>query len=230
VLLPSRVGAVVLDLDGTLVDTESAWLAAEAELAAEAGHRFGPADVAACRGGSIETVTTYLIGLLGVPTSRHQEVATDLAVRVAAHQPVPPVPMPGALELVRALAGRVPLGIVTNSGRAELERVLDGIGLAEQFPVTVSADDVEWPKPHPDGYLQAFAALGADPRRCVVIEDSATGAEAARAAGALLVTVPADAAHGPRGDLTLATLADPAFLAWAAAVQRAAALAPADVA
>lgn len=85
--------------------------------------------------------------------------------------------------------------------------------------MTVSADDVERPKPHPDGYLQAFAALGADPRTCVVIEDSTPGAAAARAAGAVLVTVPADPGRGPRGDLTVASLEDPMITAWAAAVQ-----------
>ena len=215
-----HVGAVVFDLDGTLVDTEAAWLAAEAELVVAAGHRFGPVDIAACRGGSIETVTTYLLDRLGLPPARRAAVAADLAARVAAHQPARPIPMPGALDLLRLLGGRVPLGIVTNSGRKELDRALDGIGLADLFPVTVSADDVEWPKPHPDGYLQAFAALGADPRTCVVIEDSAPGAEAARAAGAVLVTVPADRRRGPRGDLTLSSLADPVITVWAAAARR----------
>lgn len=219
VLLPMHVGAVVLDLDGTLVDTESAWLTAEAELVGEAGRRFGPADVEACRGGSLESVTTHLLRLLGLPRERHAEVAADLERRIAANRPVPPVLMPGAMELVAALAERVPLGVVTNSGRNDLDAILDGLGIRDRFAVTVSADDVEWPKPHPDGYLEAFAALDALPGTCVVIEDSTTGAAAARAAGALLVTVPADR-RGPQGDVTLRSLADPALQAWAARVER----------
>ncbi|MGY5106967.1 HAD family hydrolase, partial [Streptomyces sp. 900105245] len=58
------------------------------------------------------------------------------------------------------------------------------------FRLTVAGDEVSRTKPHPDPYLLAAAGLGAEPGRCAVIEDTATGVTAAEAAGCQVVAVP----------------------------------------
>lgn len=95
--------------------------------------------------------------------------------------------VPGAREFVASAAHRFRLAVVSGAPRREIDLVLERIGLRDQFEVIVGADDVERWKPDPAGYLAAHAAL--DRRRalsvgrCVVIEDSLPGLQAARAAG-----------------------------------------------
>jgi beta-phosphoglucomutase-like phosphatase (HAD superfamily) len=85
---------------------------------------------------------------------------------------------------------------VTGSSRREAQQMLALLGLADAFSVVVAAEDVPRSKPHPDGYLQAARALGVEPARCLVIEDSAAGIAAGRAAGCTVVGVRAGNFHG----------------------------------
>jgi HAD superfamily hydrolase (TIGR01509 family) len=99
--------------------------------------------------------------------------------------------MPGALELLAALRERaIPIGLATNSGREFATRALRAAGVYDRFDAVLSAEDVEHPKPAPDVYLAAAAAVGADPEDCVALEDSETGVAAARAAGMTVIGVP----------------------------------------
>ncbi|GAB2627057.1 hypothetical protein Aab01nite_80170 [Paractinoplanes abujensis] len=80
--------------------------------------------------------------------------------------------------------------VASNSPRAFVDAVLISAGLDDLFAEIFSAADVEHPKPAPDLYLTACAALGADPVRAVAFEDSRTGVASARAAGMVVVGVP----------------------------------------
>jgi HAD superfamily hydrolase (TIGR01509 family) len=117
--------------------------------------------------------------------------------------------MPGARELLEEVtAGGVPAALVSSSYRTVMDAVLDAVG-GEWFATTVSADDVPRTKPHADPYLAAAAALGVDPALCVALEDSATGAAAARAAGCVTVAVPSIIAVDPAVvDAVVSSLAD----------------------
>jgi HAD superfamily hydrolase (TIGR01509 family) len=121
--------------------------------------------------------------------------------------------MPGAQRLLAEVAAAgVPRALVSSSRRPVVDAVLDAVG-RELLPVTVSGDDVQRTKPHPDPYLLAARRLGVDPRACVALEDSATGAASARAAGCVTVVVPSVAgvaegvAHHLVGSLELLDLA-----------------------
>lgn len=83
----------------------------------------------------------------------------------------------------------VPVAIGTNSARWRLDAVLEATGLHELFHISVTASDVVNPKPAPDIYLRAFAEIGVDPTRGVILEDSPSGTAAARAAGAHVIAV-----------------------------------------
>lgn len=99
-------------------------------------------------------------------------------------------PMPGAGELVVALADRVPVAVASNTREADTRRVLVRSGLPDVFTAIVCAGDGIAPKPAPDLYLAACAALRTDPSAAIAFEDSPTGVAAARAAGMHVIGVP----------------------------------------
>jgi len=97
--------------------------------------------------------------------------------------------MPGAVAAVRRMGARWPLALVTGSSREEAGQALRVLGLEDAFPVLLAAEDYPRGKPAPDGFLAAARALGVAPGRCVVLEDSAAGIAAARAAGMTVIAV-----------------------------------------
>ena len=93
------------------------------------------------------------------------------------------VAYPGVAPLVRELAERMPLALVTGSLRLEAEAAMEALGLTDSLKVIVAAEDVEKSKPDPEGYLTAARLLGIDPAHCVVVEDAPKGIQAALAVG-----------------------------------------------
>ncbi|BAS27884.1 HAD family hydrolase [Limnochorda pilosa] len=99
-------------------------------------------------------------------------------------------PVPGVVELVRALADRrVPLALATSGPRENAELILRQLGLRDLFGVLVAGFDVPAAKPDPAIFLEAARQLGTPPAECVVFEDSPAGVEAASRAGARCVAV-----------------------------------------
>ncbi|MGW2541782.1 HAD family hydrolase [Kitasatospora sp. NPDC001574] len=198
--------AVLLDMDGTLVDTEDYWWQAEASLFAELGYALDEKDRAQVVGGPMSRVIDYLLATTGVDLA-----PADLTVLInqrfvdllAGGVPL----MPGAERLLNTLAAHgVPAALVSASHRHIIDIVLRSLG-AEHFAFTVAGDEVPRTKPHPDPYLEAARRLGADPARCVVVEDAPTGVRAAEAAGCPVIAVPSVAAIEPApGRLVLSSL------------------------
>jgi len=183
--------AVIFDNDGLTLDTEHTWTRAETALYARYGVRFTLDHKREMLGTSGAKSALSMERHLGQP-GRGRELQHELRELVHGELDGTGVSaMPGARELIEALHERgVPLGLATNSGREFATRALRGAGLLDRFGAVVSAEDVERPKPAPDVYLAAAAALGADPAACVALEDSETGVAAARAAGMTVVGVP----------------------------------------
>ena len=98
--------------------------------------------------------------------------------------------MPGAVELVRQLQSHgVKTALVSASPRNIVDAVLDNLG-HDLFPFSISSDDVDRTKPHPDCYIKAASISGADISNCLIFEDSLTGMRAATSSGAYLIAVP----------------------------------------
>ena len=178
--------AIFFDLDGTLIDTESIALATGMAAFAAHGHDV---DVAFMHGlvGKDEPTASRLIraALPGVDLTAvnlhwrkgfNDGVDSGLALK------------PGALDLLPAL--QIPLAIVTSTGRVGAHRKLGLAGIAGAFTHVVTLDDVRAAKPDPEPYLLAASLFGVSPTRCLVFEDSETGAEAAHRAGCVVVQVP----------------------------------------
>jgi HAD superfamily hydrolase (TIGR01509 family) len=206
-----RIDAVVFDNDGLLLDTEQAWTRAERTLFERHGSAFTIEHKRDMIGSSPATSAVKLEAMLDMP-GRGPALMDELHDLVMEESLAGVPARPGALELLAAIrAAGLPVGVASNSARAFVERVLSGAGLLDgHFDVVVTAEDVEHPKPAPDLYLAACAALGSEPARSAALEDSATGVEAARAAGMFVVAVPYFRDLPVEGaSLTVETLADP---------------------
>jgi HAD superfamily hydrolase (TIGR01509 family) len=176
-------------MDGTLIDSESVYIA-------------GMHDAARALGLPLPQELCH--AMVGVPShecnlmlQEHYGPGFDLAVfrghfstsvqrRMSEGVPV----KPGVVELLDFLASRgLPIAIATSAGRATAERNLGRAGLLDRFKAVAARDDVEHPKPAPDLYLEAAKRLGVPPPHCVAFEDSSIGIVAAHAAGMRAVMV-----------------------------------------
>lgn len=184
------IGGVIFDLDGVIADTERLQWEAYRRVLAEFGvdvgleeYRrhwiaggFGPEY--ACR--------TYRL-----PIGPDEVRARKAPVYVALlHEGV--AACPGAIEVLRRLRPTHRLGLATNTVRTEVSFILGHLGVASLFHATVAREDYAHPKPAPDAYLAAAAALGLAPGACAVVEDTERGLRAALAAGARAIAVPSD--------------------------------------
>ncbi|MEU9162274.1 HAD family phosphatase [Streptomyces sp. NPDC048424] len=201
-------------MDGTLIDSEPLWWRAAEAVAASLGHTLTEADVPAVVGRSVADTAGHLHTVSGAAQTE-SEIGELLLTGFHEQVARGPRPMPGALELLDALAGAgVPLGLVSASPRSIVDLVLAGLG-AHRFAVTVADGETPRTKPHPDPYLAAAKALGVDPRSCVAVEDSPTGTASAQAAGCAVLVVPSTVPVEPaEGRLVLERLtgADPELL------------------
>ncbi len=218
-MLPQAVSGIVFDCDGLLLDTETSWARAEAALLAQHGHAFGERERTMLLGRTVDDICEVIATLVGQP-GQGAELHDDLMVLVDAELGANVAPMAGARELLATLSQRFPLAIASNSNRRVLDMILQSGGIADHFEVTVAADEVADPKPHPQPYLTAFARLGAEPGDGVAFEDSATGLAAARAAGAFVIAVPSATEDAGRldGDFRADSLSDPRLHRWARTV------------
>jgi HAD superfamily hydrolase (TIGR01509 family) len=181
--------AVLWDMDGTLVDTEEYWMAAETALVEGFGGTWTHEQAMSLVGKGLEGSAMILqeAGVrLGV-----QEIVDHLTGKVMDQLAERGNPFrPGAPELLQQLrdAG-VPTALVTMSLRRMADLVVAQIPFPA-FDVIVSGDEATRPKPFPDPYLQACALLGVAPADTVAIEDSPTGVRSASASGAVTLGVP----------------------------------------
>ena len=176
-------------MDGTLVDTERYWMAAEEELVESFGGRWTHEDALGLVGSGLwESARVFQAA--GVDLDADTIVAR-LTARVQEQLAEHGVPWrPGARELLEALRqASVPTALVTMSVRSMADDVVRAIPF-EAFDVIVTGDAVGNAKPHPEPYLTAANALGVDVRDCVAIEDSPAGLTSAWSAGAVTVGVP----------------------------------------
>jgi HAD superfamily hydrolase (TIGR01509 family) len=189
---PRVLRAVVFDNDGLLLDTEEAWTRAEQTLFASLGQVFTMEHKRDLIGSSRLIAARKLEAMLQRPGEG--EALMDELHRLVMDEALKGVaPRPGALTLIERLReAQVPLAVASNSEREFLERTLASAGLLQDGPFTtiVSANDVRHPKPAPDIYLEACRRLGVLPRDAAALEDSATGAAAAAAAGMYVIGVP----------------------------------------
>jgi HAD superfamily hydrolase (TIGR01509 family) len=181
---------VLFDMDGVLAATEG--LKAEAHAAAVRdqggtgvtpelyrrvmGRSYAEVSVEFARGGGIEP-----------DRERYDRVFRETYRRLLDERLRP---MPGATELVEALADRgLRLAAVSSSERWMMDRILTGTGLERWFAATVSSDDVTEEKPAAEPYVEGLQRLGLSEDRAVAVEDTEAGVASARAAGLAVIAI-----------------------------------------
>lgn len=198
----SGLRAVLFDMDGTLVDTERAWVEVVEQIAARHGYALVGAGRTAVYGRSVEDTARMLHEPLGI---QQGALATELGDGFATRLADGAEPRPGALRLLSALRrDRVPTALVSASPRAVVDRVAASLA-DHRFDAVYGAEDTARTKPAPDPYLAAAAALGADPSRCVAVEDTVTGVTSAEAAGCAVLAVPSMEPIAPAAGRTVLT-------------------------
>jgi HAD superfamily hydrolase (TIGR01509 family) len=190
--LTGRYRAVIFDMDGLLLDTETLWHAAETDLFARHGGEFTWDDKMAVIGTSYDFTAGYFADRLGLPRDRGPALVSEMLELMHERVRRQVDARPGAVELVarlRSLDG-VALGLASNSPRYLVDDALATAGMTDAFDAIVTSDDVEHPKPAPDVYLRACERLGVVPGDALALEDTTSGIAAAKAAGLTCVAVP----------------------------------------
>ncbi|WP_442542632.1 HAD family hydrolase [Arthrobacter sp. KN11-1C] len=183
-----RLQAVLWDMDGTLVDTEPYWLAAQTELAQEHGITWTTHDARATVGQAMP-VTAAILRESGVALST-EEIIDDLLERVVAKLQGGIPWLPGAERILAELVDQhIPSALVTMAFSPVATRVAAAAPIGT-FHAVIAGDSVPQGKPHPAPYLAAADLLGVDPAHCVAVEDSVSGTTSAQAAGMEVVVVP----------------------------------------
>jgi beta-phosphoglucomutase len=177
-------GAVLWDLDGTLVDSEEYhWISWRDTMAEEAAP-VTRAQFVETFGLRNDEILPEWLGP-GATAERIQRVsgAKEVLYRELVRSG-DLRPLPGAAEWVQRLGEQGwRQAIASSAPRENVDVVLEALGLARSFDAVVSAEDVTAGKPDPQVFLKAAQRLGFAPARCVVVEDSAAGVEGARLAG-----------------------------------------------
>lgn len=207
-------GALLFDLDGTLIDTDPLHAAVFVKMFAARGKRIDMAFYNAHIHGRMnaEIFAEHFPG----EDAQALSEAKEHAFRSRLGPRVPPTP--GVTALLEAARARgLGTAVVTNAPRANAEAMLASIGLGAAFDTLVVGEETAAGKPDPAPYAEAMRRLGAAPARCLAFEDSATGLASARAAGVLCIGLRSSlddaalrraGAHATITDFTDASLAD----------------------
>jgi beta-phosphoglucomutase family hydrolase len=195
--------AIVLDMDGVIVDSNplhtGAWKVYNQRFGIEAG-----ASLAERMYGrrNDEIVRDFFgPGLTAAEVAVHGAAKEELYRHMLAPRLAGAL-VPGVREFLQQHAGE-PIGLATNAEPANVDFILDRGGLRAYFRVVVDGHQVRHAKPHPEIYLRAAELLAVAPRNCIVFEDSFSGVEAARAAGARIVGVRTTHGELPGADLEI---------------------------
>jgi beta-phosphoglucomutase len=184
------VGAALWDMDGTLLDSaEHHWLAWQATLAAEGRsityeeflRSFGQRNDVVLRGFfGPDLADSEVERIASEKEARYRELVRRRGV----------ILLPGVAHwLARLCEEGWRQAVASSAPRANVETVLDALGVRQYFAASVSGEDVRHGKPAPDIFLAAAARLEVAPARCVVVEDAPAGVEAARRAGMHVIAV-----------------------------------------
>ena len=185
------IDTVLFDMDGVLIDATEWHYDALNEALEIFGFEIGREEHLARFNGMTTRKKLEILSLeKGLPRELHEiisEVKQDRTLRIAARKCFPTA---AHLILLSTLKNQgMKVGVVTNSIRMTTEFMLQYSGVAKFLDVLVTNEDVENPKPAPDGYLLAMKKLGSNPANTVVVEDGMHGIQAAKAAGARVVEV-----------------------------------------
>ncbi|MBI4778612.1 HAD family phosphatase [Candidatus Desantisbacteria bacterium] len=191
------IKAIIFDMDGLMVDTESLYSIALQKIAQKRGKDFTLELKRAMIGRQGRVSMNIFREHLGLTESAEELLIEREDVYGELLNEAELVPMPGLLELLLLTCTMaIPMAIASSSSECWIRIVIDKLGIADRFKAIVSGNNVENGKPCPDVYLLAAKKLGILPQYCLALEDTPTGMEAAKRAGMICVAVPNQYSEG----------------------------------
>jgi pseudouridine-5'-monophosphatase len=200
----AKPGAVIFDLDGTLLDTEPLYTQATQQIVTPYGKHFDLALKQQIMGGDARVGAATVISALELPLdvddylTRREVLLTELFANAPE--------IPGAGEFIRLLRDKgLSIGLATSSNKHLCDLKLSGHSWKTQFNSIVCGDDPNLcaPKPAPDIFLMCAESMAVEPTDCIVFEDSRHGIASALAAGMQVVAV--ESPYVNPGDLNQAS-------------------------
>jgi len=189
--LETAIAAVIFDLDGVLVDTQIWWREGRDAWAGRHGITWRDEDERSTMGANTAQWARTMGERAGLAPEHDLAIARSIVdALVERYRADGPPRIPGAVQAVRRIAGVYPVAVASGAPRRLIDAALEATGLHDVVRIVVSADDVPHGKPAPDVYLEAARRLGVEAAHCLVVEDSANGVRAGRAAGMVVVLVP----------------------------------------
>jgi HAD superfamily hydrolase (TIGR01509 family) len=185
-----RFHAVIFDLDGVLADSEPWWNQIDTKLLADHGITYRGEHHQHVLGVSYRIAVEFYKNAFHISASveelmcRRGEIATEFFANKVGLFPSAKTTLGQLREM------KLRLALATSSVGKSVYPFLQRTGIKSFFDVTVTGDEVERGKPHPDIYLQTAKQLGMAPEACLVIEDALAGVAAAKAANMLVAAIP----------------------------------------
>lgn len=176
--------AVIFDMDGVLTDSEPVHFEANRRIMENFGHELEYGYYKQFIGSTLTHMWQVIKSDYGIEDeietlNRMSEQASREIIGGEGH-----IKIPGACELVEMFSkNKLRLAVASSSGPDVIDEVVSSLGIKQYFDVLVSGVSVQHPKPEPDIFLSAARELSVNSSECIVIEDSANGVSAAKAAG-----------------------------------------------
>jgi HAD superfamily hydrolase (TIGR01509 family) len=209
--MSSALAAVLFDLDGTLVNSEPVNVESVVLAVRRHGCELTEDERQFVVGHSWNEIHARIVKSHGLALAMDELIAEAVEEKAAIVARTGLPELPGAVALVRRLALRAPLAVVSGASRVEVKDAVGGLGLTDSFAFLLGAEDYRRGKPDPEPYRMAIERFGVPPARCLVIEDATPGIMSARAAGARVIGVRAGNFSGydlSPADLVVDTLED----------------------
>ena len=183
--------AVIFDMDGVLIDSEPLWRKAMIKGFTEAGMPFSEEDCRKTMGIRISEVVLYWLTHFGVttitPMALENSIVSFLLERIETEGTL----IPGIAEILNFCRQKnIKMGVATSSSNQLMQAILKKLKLEGTFDAAVSAEHLQYGKPHPEVFLLCAKQLHVAPANCLVIEDSLNGVIAGKAAQMTVVAVP----------------------------------------
>ncbi|MGA9569438.1 MAG: HAD family phosphatase [Candidatus Acidiferrales bacterium] len=179
-LANGNFAALLFDCDGTLADTAELHHYAIAAATKNFGHDMPKEWYLDRVGLSLDQLLQEFKKLRGVQLYRKD--LSPLEEDIFCRNTSMIREIASVASIVRNNAGKIPMAVVSSSTRRMVIATLEALQLTPYFSAVITVEDIENPKPAPDGFLKAARRLGIDPSRCLVFEDSQHGLDAARSA------------------------------------------------
>jgi len=187
----NKLEAVILDMDGILIDSERHWQLTERAIFAEMGIDLTDNLLVETRGLRTEEMVAHWSARFSIDGNDPKVLMKDYDARMVDTMKREVPLMEGARELIGMFREMgLPVALATCSTQEHIDAVMEKHGLRSSFDLLVSAAVGMPGKPHPEVFLRTAALLKVDPTRCLVFEDSFNGVVAGKAARMKVVAMP----------------------------------------